>query len=406
LKVDFINSSYRRFFQAHKAEITKAVMGCYERGDFILREEVEKFEKNLADYIGVKYAVAVNSGSDAIRLGLQALGFTDGDACIVPSNTFIASLEEPIHLGGSLELVDVTEDGLCNVDQIEQALAKVPTVYIARRHNVKYVLSGANVIQPVHLYGKVCDMKRIMKLASKHGVPVLEDACQALGASRDGKKAGAWGDAAAFSFIAPKLLGAGGDGGAVVTNRADVYEKLLLLRNHWNINQNALIGHQPKRPETMGWGWNSRMDNVHAAVINIKFKYIDQILARRREIGMMYNEGLKGMDDLIKLPAQQPEQVYQEYVIRINNDPGPEYEYPTKDDFARHMQKAGIELLIRDTTPNHKLPGLGLDHFNLPVTEQMATESVRLPIYPELTNQEVNYVIDAIGEWYDQVAYL
>jgi len=381
-KVDFINSSYRRWFAAHREEVTNAIVGCYERGDFILRDEVNKFEKTLADYIGVKYAVSVNSGSDAIRLGLQALGFTDGDACIVPSNTFIASLEEPIHLGGGLELVDVTEDGLCNVDQIERALElarylvgqgqKVPTIYI----------------QPVHLYGKVCDMKRIMQLAAKHGIPVLEDACQALGASRDGKKAGAWGDAAAFSFIAPKLLGAGGDGGAVVTNRADVYEKLLLLRNHWNINQNALIGHQPKRPERMGWGWNSRMDNTMAAVLNVKFRYIDQIIANRKRVAETYLAQLQGLP--LKLPTTQEGQVWQEFVLEVEE----------RDELADFLLRRGVETLVRDTTPNHKLPGLCLEHFDLPVTERLARTAIRLPVHPDLYESEIQYVVNKIKEFY------
>ena len=161
------------------------------------------------------------------------------------------------------------------------------------------------------------------------------------------------------------------------------------MRNHWNITQGALHGVQSKAPKIMDWGYNTRLDNIQAAILNIKFKYYPAMLKRRREIGMMYNKGLKNLPCV--LPIQQPKQIYQEYIIKAED----------VRRFKKYMDEKGVELLIRDTTPNHKLKGLRMEHFSLPITERIAVESVRLPTYPELTNKEVEYVISCIKEFYD-----
>ncbi len=370
-KVDFINSSYRRYYKARKKEILRAIDRCFSLGNFVLRKDVLEFKKKLAKFVGVKYAVGVNSGTDALKLSYKALGCGPGDEVITVAHTFISSIEEIVHLGANPVLIDIGEDGLMNVSQIEKAITK-RTVGIV----------------PVHLSGKVCDMNEIMRIAKKYKLWVVEDACQALGAYWGNRKAGSMGDTGCFSFIAPKTLGGAGDGGGIVTNSRKLYEKLLLMRNHWNITQGALHGVQPKAPKIMGWGYNSRLDNIQAAVLNVKFKYYPAMLRRRKEIGMMYNNGLKNLPCV--LPIQQSKQIFQEYIIKV------------KDmwKFKKYMDKDGVELLIRDTVPNHKLNGLGMEHFNLPITERIAVESVRLPIYPELTDKEVKYVIDSVRKFY------
>lgn len=371
-KIDFINSSYRRDWQEIKKPAMKAIEKCYAEGQFVLRDEVEKFEVNLAKFTKTKYAIGVNSGTDALKIAYKALGLKPGDEVITVSHVFIAPIEEIVHLGAKPILIDINEDGLMNADLIEKAITK-KTVGIV----------------PIHLSGKVCDMEKIMKIAKKHKLWVVEDACQALGAKdAKGRMAGSIGDIGCFSHIAPKTLGVGGDAGSIVTNSKDLFYKCQLLRNHWNITQGALHGRQPVAPKVMGWGYNSRLDNVHAAVLNIKIKRYPKKLARRRQIGQMYNKGLKGLP--IEIPIQQKNQIYQEYIIKI----------PDMWEFKQYMDKKGIELLIRDVTPNHKLPGLGLEHFSLPVTEAHATSSVRLPTYPELRNDEVNQIIKAIREFY------
>jgi hypothetical protein len=304
-------------------------------------------------------------------LSLKAIGIKTGDEVITVGHTFIASIQVIIHCGAVPILIDVGEDGLMNPDLIEQAITE-----------------RTKCILPVHLSGKVCDMDKILEIAKKHNLSVIEDACQAMGAYWGKKKAGSIGDTGCFSFISPKLMGGMGDNGAITTDRQDLYEKLLLLRNHWNITQGALHGLKIKQPEIMDWGWNSRMDNIQAAILNVKFKYFPWILKRRRQIGMMYNKGLKGLP--CGLPLQQPKQVYQEFIIRPDD----------AIKFREFMKKKGIEVLVRDTTPNHKLKGLGLEHFNLPITERMAGEAVRLPTFPELTDKEVNQIIKAVREYY------
>jgi len=372
MKVNFINSSYRRYYQSHKDEIDKAVLICISNGDFILREEVSKFEKTLADYVGVKYACGVNSGTDALFLSLKALGIKEGDEIIVPSHTFIASIQVIVHCGATPVLIDVKEDGLMDIDLLE-----------------RLINSKTKAIMPVHLSGKICNMRRLKKIADRYNLFTIEDACQALGASQEDIKAGAFGITGCFSFISPKSLGGISDGGAVVTNDKEIYEKLLLLRSHWAITQNSLIGHQPKQPEVMDWGWNSRLGNVTAAFLNVKFKYYNKMLKRRKEIAKMYNKGLKDLP--IGLPTTQENQIWSEYIVNVKN----------QQEFKEYLEDNEIETLVRDTVPNHKLKGLKLEHFKLPMTEALARLQVRLPIFPELKNEEVKYIIETIKDYYD-----
>lgn len=373
-KIDFINTGYRRYYDEHREEILEAIDKCFKGGDFVLRQDVAEFEKRLCEFTGAKYAVGVNSGTDALRVSYKALGIKPGDEVITVSHTFIAPIEEIVHHGGVPILVDVGADGLMDISKIEEAITD-KTVGIV----------------PVHLSGKVCDMEKINEIAKQHNLWVVEDACQALGADLNGQKAGTFGNTGCFSFISPKTLGGAGDAGGIITNDKETYEKLLLLRNHWNITQGVLHGHQPEQPKTMGWGYNTRLDNIQAAILNVKWKYYPDMLKRRAEIGQMYNEGLYDLqfEKGFKLPTQQPGQIYQEYIVRIED----------REKFMEHMMKHGVELLVRDTTPNHKLPGLGLD-FDLPVTEKMAIDSVRIPCYPELRDDEVKTIINTIRDYY------
>lgn len=393
--VDFINSGYRRYWEKHGKETLKAIDSCGKRGDYVMRSDLLKFEGELAKYTGTKYAVGVNSGTDALFLSLKALNITgnyfylyeklrdkkitekefhdqfDGDEVITVSHTFIASIQVIAQAGARPVLIDVGEDGLMDAELLETAITP-----------------RTKAIMPIHLSGKVCDMTKIMAVAKKHHLYVIEDACQAMGATWGKKKAGSIGHTGCFSFISPKLMGAFGDNGAVTTNDKKLYQKLLLLRNHWNITQGALHGHQPETPKFMEWGWNSRMDNIQAAALSVKLKIYPWILKRRKEIAMMYNKGLKGLP--CKLPLQQKGQVYQEFIICVED----------QKNFVKHMYEAGVELLVRDLTPNHLLHGYHLDHFKLPVTEAMAGAVVRLPTYPQLSDKEVSYVVKCIREFY------
>jgi len=369
-KVNFINSSYRREFKQYGKQYLKAIEKAASQGNFVLRRDVEIFERKLAEYVGTKYAVAVSSGTDAIFLSLKALGIGKGDEVITVGHTFIASIQSIIHAGAKPVLIDVGEDALMDVSLIEKAITK-----------------KTKCIMPVHLSGKVCDMTAIMKIAKKHKLSVIEDACQSLGAKHKGKMSGSFGDTGTFSFISPKLMGGWGDNGAITTNSKELYEWLKLGRNHWNITQGALHGLKVLQPDEMHWGWNMRMDNIQAAMLNEKFKILPWILRRRKEICKRYDREFKKLG--IKTPLQQKEQVYQEFILQI----------PDMWKFKKFMDKKGVELLIRDTTPNHKLYK-ELSHFKLPVTERMATAAVRLPTYPWLKDSEVSYIIKCVKEYF------
>jgi len=373
-KINFIQNSYKRFAAAHKDELIDVFWNCLKDGKLILREEVSQFEDNLAKYIGTKYAVAVNSGTDALFLSLKALGVGPGDEVITVSHTFIATIQAIIHCGAKPVLIDVGKDELMNTDLIEAAINQYTKAII-----------------PVHFHGKVCNMDEIMRIAEKHNLKIVEDACQALGSSYHGRRAGSFGNTGCFSFNTPKLMGGWGDGGAITTNDRELAEKLYLLRNHWNMAQTSVRIADFPTPEIVQWAWKSRMDNIQAAMLNVKFKYFDELLARRKEIAAMYCEGMKDLP--ITLPTYTDEDVIQEFIIRIGSS-------EERQKFKEFMDGKGIELLIREVTPNHKVKDLGLDHFELPVTENISTDACRLPSYPELTTAEVQEIVYAIREFY------
>jgi dTDP-4-amino-4,6-dideoxygalactose transaminase len=397
-RINFINNSYKRFAKEHKDELISAFWSCLERGALILREEVSQFEDNLAKFVGTKYGVGVNSGTDALFLSCKALGIKgnweylldrvyageisieeahklfEGDEVITVAHTFIASIQCIVHAGAKPVLIDVGEDELMNPDLIEPAITE-----------------RTKAILPVHFHGKVCNMDKILKIAEKYNLYVIEDACQALGSSFKGKLAGSFGNAGCFSFNTPKLLGGWGDGGGIVTNDKELCSKLYLLRNHWNMAQTSVRMADFPTPEIVHWAWKSRLDNIQAAMLNVKFKYYKQLLERRKEIANMYCEGLKGLP--LRLPKFGEGDVIQEFIIRVRDS-------KEREEFKKFMDSKGIEVLIREVVPNHKVKNLYLDHFSLPVTENISKDAVRLPAYPELTNDEVHEIIQAIKEFY------
>ncbi len=399
-KINFIRNSYIRFAKKHKKELIDAFWNCVKQGNLILREDVSKFEDNLAKYTGTKYGVGVNSGTDALLLSCIALGIKgnwdyllkqvqdgkislkeanekfEGDEVITVSHTFIASIQCIIHAGARPILIDVKANELMDENQIEKAITK-----------------RTKAILPVHFHGKVCEMDNIMALAKKYNLFVIEDGCQALGSSYKGKMAGSFGSVGCFSFNTPKLLGGFGDGGGIVTSDRKLAEKLYLLRNHWNMAQTSVRMADFPTPRIVHWAWKSRLDNIQAALLNVKFKYYNQFLARRKEIANRYIKGMKNLP--VKLPIYNKGDVIQEFIIRIGSD-------LERKKFKKFMDKKGVELLIRETTPNHKVKNLYLDNFSLPVTENISRDAVRIPAYPELTNKEVTYIISCVKEFYNQ----
>jgi dTDP-4-amino-4,6-dideoxygalactose transaminase len=366
-KVPFVN--YKIQYQNLKKEIIKEIDRVLRNGDLILRKDVENFEKRLSDFVGTNYAISLNSGTDALFFSLKAAGIKKGDEVITVSHTFVATISVIIHCQAKPVLVDVGEDFLIDPDQIEKAISK-----------------KTKAIIPVHLNGRICQMDRIMEIAKKYHLIVIEDAAQALGAKYKGKMAGSFGLTGCFSFYPAKILGALGDAGAVVTNNRKIAEEIRLLRDHG----------QKTKTRIVRYGFNSRLDNLQAAILNLKFKYLKKWIKRRREIAKIYDQGLREIPEVIRPPAPDSDKihfdVYQNYVIRAEK----------RDELREFLTKKGVETLIKDPIPNHWQKGLGLEKFKLPNTERFAKEIISLPIYPELKNWQVEYVIDCIKRFYSK----
>ncbi len=364
-KVPFVG--YKLQYQNLKNEIDNTIQRVLKGGDLILREDVEKFEKKLANFVGVKYAVGLNSGTDALFLSLKAAEIGPGDEVITVSHTFIASISTIVQCGAKPILVDVNEDFVMDENKLEKAITR-----------------KTKVIIPVYLNGGMCNMKKIMEIAKKHNLIVIEDAAQALGASFKRKGAGSFGLTGCFSFYPAKILGIFGDGGAITTNNKKVAEKIRLLRDHG----------QKTKTKIVCYGWNSRLDNLHAAILNIKIKYLPKWIKRRREIAKIYNKGLLNIKGIELPPAPNSDlryfDVYQNYVLRAQK----------RNKLFNFLKQKGVETLIKDPIPNHWHKNLGLSHFHLPYTEQLAKEVISLPMYPELTDKQIKYVISCIRNFY------
>lgn len=372
-RVDFINSCYRRFYQQRKFEIDEAIQKCLSEGQLTLREDVWNLENSIAQYVGTKYAVGVNSGTDALFLSLLALGIGPGDEVITVSNTFIATIQAIVHTGATPILVDVKENELMDMDLVEQLIT-----------------NKTRAIIPVQYTGAMCDMERLLEIAFKHAIWVVDDACQALGATYKGKKAGSFGVLNCFSFNTAKLLGGLCDGGMVTTDNYELREKIALLRNHWNIHQLSVDRNDYPQPSEMHWAWKSRLSNVNAAFLNVKFKTISYILERRQEIALQYNKAFKDLP--LGLPHEQEGRIWQEYHLKVQN----------REAFANFLKDKGIETLTRDVVPNHKMRGLDLEKWDLPITEQLAKEVIRLPLHEHLSDGEVEYIMKTVKEFYDR----
>lgn len=363
-KVPFVN--YGLQYKNLKSKIDLAMQDVLARGDLIMRKDNDEFEKRLAEFVGTKYAVGLNSGTDALFLSLLALGIGKGDEVITVSHTFVASIAVIAQAGAAPVLVEVGEDFEMDANKIEEAITE-----------------KTRAIIPVHYNGRMADMDKIMEIAKKYNLFVIEDAAQGLGASLNGKKAGSIGNTGCFSFYPAKILGCFGDGGAITTNDEKIAEKVRLLRDHG----------QKTKTEILCFGWNSRLDNLQAAVLNVKFDYLEGWIARRREIANMYDAGLKDINQ-VKLPPAPDNgahfDVFQNYVLRAEN----------RDDLFAYLKENGVETLIKDPVANHMQPGLGLSNFDLPFSVQLAKEVISLPMYPELTDEQVQYVIEKVKEFY------
>lgn len=363
-KVPFVG--YKIQYQNLKTEIDNTMQNVLARGDLIMRADNDEFEKRLAEFVSTKYAIGLNSGTDALFFSLLALGIKKGDEVITVSHTFIASIAVIVQVGATPVLIEVGEDFEMDVSKIEAAITE-----------------KTKAIIPVHYNGRMADMDKIMEIAKKHNLYVIEDAAQGLGSSINGKKAGSIGNTGCFSFYPAKVLGCFGDGGGLTTNDEKIIEKIKFLRDHG----------QKTKTELVCFGWNSRLDNLQAAVLNVKMNYLPKWLKRRREIAKIYSERLAGIKQ-IRTPfgfeSENRYDVFQNYVLRAER----------RNELYEFLKEQGVETLIKDPVSNHLQPGLGILHLNLPFTDQLAKEVISLPMYPELTNEQLEYVIKCVKDFY------
>lgn len=364
-RVPFVD--FRSQFRALENETLGAVRNVLANGDFILRDEVKGFEKSLASFLGVDYAVGVNSGTDAMYLTLVAAGIGPGDEVITVAHTYVATIAVIVHCGATPVLVDVKDDFTMDMDELEQA-----------------VTPRTKAIIPVHLNGRVCDMERLMDIASRRKLLVIEDAAQALGGTFDEKRAGSFGLAGCFSFYPAKLLGAAGDAGLVATNDRQLTERLRLLRDHGRSTKDELAC----------FGFNSRLDNLQAAILNVKFRHVPDWIEKRRELAAVYHRGLSDVPQV--KPPPPPESVgryfdvFQNYVVRAER----------RNELREHLNACGIETLVSNPVPVHHQPALQLARFALARTERFAGEVLSLPLHTELSGAQVEWVVDAIRSFY------
>lgn len=363
-KIKFVDPA--RNYLSIKDEIDKAYFDVMSKGDLIDRGQLKSFEENLAVFVGVKYAVGLNSGYDALHMSLRAAGIGPGDEVIVPSHTFVASASAIVNVGAKPVLVDVGKDFNLDVNKIEEAVSP-----------------KTRGIMPVHLSGYMADMVRVMELAEKYRLAVVEDACQSLGSSMLGKKAGAWGMTGCWSFYPFKILGGYGDGGAITTNDPDV--ALFARRMRFN-------GEDRQTGEYHGHGFTCLLDNLQAAFLDVKLRHLPRWIVRRKEIAERYRRGLSDISDLL-LPHYDDDRrdhIYQNYVVRSKQG----------DAFSDYLKKNGIEVLIQFRKPYYRHEALALEDRGFPETEALSREVCSLPMNVEIADDEIDYVISTVRSFY------
>ena len=347
-------------------EAIETMRGVLRAGDLIMRQQMLDFEHNLAAFVGTDDAVGVSNCTDGLRLLLEAAGIGPGDEVITVSHTFMATMAVIHQVGATPVLVDVGDDHNMNVDLIEKVITK-----------------RTKAIMPVHLNGRLVRMDRVIEIAKAHDLLVIEDTAQALGGSYMGVRGGAWGLAGAFSFYPAKLLGAYGDAGAVVTSDPELATRLRELRDHGRVSKTGFSG----------WGWNCRLDNLQAAILDLKLKKVPAWISQRRRLAAIYDEALTEVKHVKRPP--EPDggpffDIYQNYVIEAER----------RDDLQSFLASRGIETLVSPgPIPNHKQP-VGLDHFQLPKTEALCARVLSLPLNNELDEDQVLEVAGAVKDFY------
>ena len=353
-----------------KKEINVAILKVLKNTTFILDENVKKFEEEFAKFCNVKYAVGVGNGTDALYLALRACGISRGDEVITQPNTFIATVETITLNGAKPVFVDINSDTYdIDINKIEGAITK-----------------KTKAIIPVHLYGQPADMDPILRIAKRHNLWVIEDAAQAHGAEYKGKKIGSLGDVGCFSFFPAKNLGAYGDGGMVITKNKKLAKKIAMLRNHGRIEK---YKHEIE-------GVNSRLDEIQAAILRVKLRYLDKWNKARRQCAKLYDNFLRNIEKM-KTPfvPSWATPVFYVYTIRVKE----------REKLREYLKKKGISTGIYYPIPLHLQPAykyLNYKKGDFPEAEKTADEILSLPMYPELKISQIKFITNSIKDFYEE----
>lgn len=366
MKIPFFN--YSSAFQQLEEDFVQIFKDVLGKGAFIQQAELEDFERNLAKYLGVKYAFGVGNATDGLTMIWRSIGLRPGDEVIFPSHTMVATAAAIVHAGGIPIPVDCGDDHLIDCNAIEEAIT-----------------SRTRGICPVQLNGRTANMDQILKICEKHDLVLVEDAAQALGSKFQGQFAGTFGVASAFSFYPAKLLGCLGDGGAVVTDDDQTAEQILLLRDH---------GRSASNGEVVTWGYNSRLDNLQAAFLNRQLADYSSYVELRRSIAKTYCDGLSDLSEILLPP--KPDSTSLHFDVYQNF----EIEAEQRDELQRFLELNGIGTIRQwGGKAVHQNPALGLSG-SCPRTEQLFERCLMLPLNIMVTEEQANCVVATIRDFY------
>ena len=374
-------------------KLDKAALGVLSSANYIMGKTVTDFEKEFADFVGVKHAISVGNGTDALVLALKSMGIGEGDEVITTPFTFFATAEAISAVGATPVFVDVNKETFnIDVTKIEEKIT-----------------SKTKAIMPVHIFGQSADMDEINEIAKKHNLYVIEDACQAVGGKYKGRKIGTLGDIACFSFFPTKNLGCAGDGGMIVTNDDKIATIARALRTHGsgengqraynllnNIEEEVKTAegandtvYNPLKYYNYLIGFNTRLDAIQSAILSVKLKEIDSWNAKRREIVELYNEALQNSDLVTPVAKDYNEHVYHMYILQSEN----------REEVLAKLKEAGIATGVYYPVPLHLqkvYKDLGYKEGDMPVSEYLSHRTFAIPVYPELTKEQVEYIISKV----------
>jgi dTDP-4-amino-4,6-dideoxygalactose transaminase len=359
--------AYPHVFASQQAEFSQIFNDVGGRGAFIMQRDMVDFEEHLATFLGARYSLGVGNATDGLHFAVRAAGVSHGDEVIVSSHTMIATAAA-VHFSGAMPVpVECGADHLIDPAAVEAA-----------------VTPRTRAIMPTQLNGRTCDMDALQAVADRHGLTIIEDAAQGLGSRFKGRCAGTFGISAAISFYPAKVLGCLGDGGAVITNDKEVYERIYQLRDHGRSTSGEVIS----------WGLNSRLDNLQAAFLDFQLKKYKDVMFRRRQIATLYTERLKDVAEIVLPPAPDSDpdhfDIYQNYEIEAER----------RDELKAHLKDRGIGTLIQwGGQAVHQLKALGFTQ-HLPYTDWLFTRMLMIPMNMSLTDDDLHYVCDTIRAFF------